>query len=313
MSSEFAKIREDYINKHCLIIDDEIAELRIKIANGTDIGRLSDKINVKLLAGIVDEEFYEYTHVDKFTPSNGITVGRINKINEGEVNIVDLKFNGAPVVLKYLANDNITKIVERLDINSSYTNAVSMDFKIEFRLESNPNYRHGYNNEAQSIHQLRRLPMNQNEVRSASANVSLISRIQWVDDMLKLITSDDIVKRITKFMYGKYLLVEGKIIRNLIEQIDTYLRLFTKIVRRQPFYVKKLLWDGLDINTKITPQMIGDEINCLYRELVIRRIRLDFGLTEEDFNTSTTKHSIVTECNGQIAILEQKKAKLYDL
>jgi hypothetical protein len=312
MSSEFAKIREDYINKQCLIIDEEIAELRMKIANGTDIGRLSAKINAKLLAGIVDEKFYEYTHVDKFTPSNGITVGRIDKINGGEVNIVDLKFNGSPVVLKYLATDNITKIVERLDINSSYTNAVSMDFKIEVQQVINPAW---YNNRnlPQYIHQLRRLPMNQNEVRLASENVSLISRIQWVDNMLKLVTSDDIVKRITKFMYGKYLLVEGKIIRNLVEQIDTYLRLFTKIVRRQPFYVKKLLWDGLDINTKITPQMIGDEINCLYRELVVRRIRLDFGLTEEDFNTSTAKHSIVTECNGQIAILEQKKAKLYDL
>jgi hypothetical protein len=287
----------------------------MKIANGTDIGRLSSKINAKLLAGIVDEEFYEYriNQVAGYTPSNGITVGRIDKINGGEVNIVDLKFNGAPVVLKYLADDNITKIVERLDINSSYTNAVSMDFKVGLQQISNPAYTGSNCGQPSSITGLKRLPMNQNQVRLASENVSLISRIQWVDNMLKLVTSDDIVKRITEFMYGKYLLVEGKIIRNLVEQIDTYLRLFTKIVRRQPFYVKKLLWDGLDINTKITPQMIGDEINCLYRELVVRRIHLNFGLTEEDFNTSTAKHSIVTECNGQIAILEQKKAKLYDL
>jgi hypothetical protein len=145
-------------------------------------------------------------------------------------------------------------------------------------------------------------------------NKSLLSRIRYTEKLLQMINEEDIVDRMTGFMYGKYLLVESKIKRDLLTQIREYLILFKEIVRKQQFYVSRLVWNGLPgAHNDITSAMINTEVNALYHELVIRQIDFDFGLTAEDFNTSTAKHSLLIECGEQIRLLEQKKKDLHNL
>lgn len=294
---EFAKIREDYINSQIVIINDEIKQLQAKITNGTDVERLTEKFNRKLMAAIVDEEFYEQVLDEPLERSVGVTVGRISQINTGEVNIVDLKYNDKPVDLVYLTEESIDKIVQRLPLNSSYTDKHSMDYTI-----------------TQANNVLQRTKMTQNEVRKLLEDKSLLSRIRYTNKLLDIFTAESIVDRLTVFMHGRYLVVESKIKRDLVRQVEEYLCLFKTIVKSQPFYVSRLVWNGLPGgNNTITSEMINTEVNCLYRELVIRQIHLEFGLTIEDFNTSTAKHALLVECGEQIRLLEQKKRDLHNL
>ena len=294
---EFAKIRKDYIMSQSIIIDKEITALKLRIANGTDVNRSSAKIFSKLLGAIVDEELYDYMLVEPLAVSTGVSVGTITKVNGGEVNIVDLKFNSKPVELKHLSKKNIDKIVQRFDLNNSYTDQHSLDYKVTILGD-----------------RIQMSRMTQNEVRVSLANQSLLSRIKYTEKLLDLFNSDNIVKKITSFMCGRYQLVEDKIRENLFRQIYSYVTQFKKLVRHQPFVTSRTAWNGIPGNhNNITSAMINCEVNCLYKEIVLRQIHFDFDLEEADFNTSTAKCSLVIVCNDQIRALNEKKLRLSDL